>query len=127
MTSHDPVNHPAHYTVHASGVECIEIAELLPFCVGNAVKYLWRLGLKDDAIENLRKAEWYLRRHAAGLDSSPFRFHRRKLSEVLRAEPVHSVLSDVLMYLTDENPNTVRDSVAKAADRVRREITERGR
>jgi hypothetical protein len=34
------------------------------FCVGNAVKYLWRAGLKDgtDGIEDLRKARWYVER-----------------------------------------------------------------
>ena len=32
------------------------------FCVGNAVKYLWRAGLKGDGIEDLRKAAWYVQR-----------------------------------------------------------------
>lgn len=59
----DPVNHPAHYTAHPSGVECIQITEHMSFCVGNAVKYLWRAGLKsDDTIEDLEKARWYVDR-----------------------------------------------------------------
>ncbi len=58
----DPVNHPAHYTGHPSGVECITIAEHYGFCVGNAIKYLWRAGLKDDAIQDLEKARWYVDR-----------------------------------------------------------------
>jgi hypothetical protein len=59
----DPVNHPPHYTQHPSGVECIQITEHMNFCIGNAVKYIWRAGLKhDDAIEDLEKAVWYLRR-----------------------------------------------------------------
>ena len=58
----DPVNHPRHYTGHPSGVECIEITEHMNFCVGNAVKYLWRAGLKGDDIEDLRKAAWYVQR-----------------------------------------------------------------
>ena len=58
----DPVNHPRHYTGHPSGIECIEITEHLNFCVGNAVKYLWRAGLKGDDIEDLRKAAWYVQR-----------------------------------------------------------------
>ncbi len=58
---HDPVNHPKHDTAHASGVECIEITEHLNFCVGNAVKYLWRSDLKNGQ-EDLKKARWYLER-----------------------------------------------------------------
>ena len=55
----DPVNHPKHYTEHPSGVECIEITEHMNFCVGNAIKYLWRAGLKGDQVEDLRKTRWY--------------------------------------------------------------------
>ena len=61
----DPVNHPKHYTEHPSGVECIEITEHLNFCVGNAIKYLWRAGLKGEQVEDLRKARWYIDREIA--------------------------------------------------------------
>lgn len=59
----DNVNHPKHYTEHPSGVECIQVTEHMNFCIGNAVKYLWRAGLKhDDSLEDLRKARWYIER-----------------------------------------------------------------
>lgn len=58
----DPVNHPTHYNSHPSGVECVTIAEHYGFNIGNAIKYLWRAGLKGDAIEDLKKARWYLDR-----------------------------------------------------------------
>jgi len=58
----DPVNHPAHYTSHPSGVECITVAEHYGFNIGNAIKYLWRAGLKGGAIEDLKKAAWYVNR-----------------------------------------------------------------
>lgn len=58
----DPVNNPPHYTSHPSGVECIQITEHMTFNLGNAVKYVWRADLKGDAIEDLRKAEFYIRR-----------------------------------------------------------------
>lgn len=58
----DNVNHPEHYTSHASGVECIAITEHMNFCIGNAVKYLWRAGLKGAAVEDLKKARWYIDR-----------------------------------------------------------------
>jgi hypothetical protein len=65
----DNVNHPSHYTSHPSGVECIDIVRHYCFAVGNAIKYLWRAGLKGDAymtskekeIEDLNKAIWYIK------------------------------------------------------------------
>lgn len=57
---HDPVNHPRHYTEHPSGIECIQVTRHFNFCLGNAIKYIWRAGLKDDAVEDLRKAMWYI-------------------------------------------------------------------
>jgi hypothetical protein len=58
----DPVNHPTHYTEHPSGIECIQITEHMGFNLGNAIKYIWRADLKNDAIEDLKKARWYLDR-----------------------------------------------------------------
>lgn len=58
----DPVNHPAHYTQNPSGVECIQVVEHMGFNVGNAIKYLWRCDLKASALEDLRKAAWYVQR-----------------------------------------------------------------
>lgn len=58
----DAVNQPEHYTSHPSGIECIQITEHMNFCLGNAMKYIWRAGLKNDDIEDLRKARWYIER-----------------------------------------------------------------
>ena len=58
----DAINHPPHYTGHASGVECITVTEHHNFCIGNAIKYLWRAGSKGDAVQDLRKAIWYIER-----------------------------------------------------------------
>lgn len=58
----DPVNHPRHYTSSPSGVECITVVEHMGFNVGNAIKYLWRADLKGDAVEDLKKARWYIER-----------------------------------------------------------------
>ena len=56
----DPINHPSHYTSHPSGIESIEITKHMSFTLGNAVKYIWRADLKHDAIEDLKKAAWYI-------------------------------------------------------------------
>ena len=61
-TMTDPINHPQHYTQHPSGIECIQITEHMGFNLGNAIKYIWRADLKEDAIEDLKKARWYLDR-----------------------------------------------------------------
>lgn len=58
----DPVNHPAHYTAHPSGIECIAITEHMSFNLGNAVKYIWRSGDKGSTIQDLQKAVWYVNR-----------------------------------------------------------------
>lgn len=58
----DPVNRPPHYTGHPSGIECIQVTEHMGFNLGNATKYIWRCDLKIDAIEDLKKAAWYIDR-----------------------------------------------------------------
>jgi hypothetical protein len=55
------VVHPKHYIQHPSGVECITITEHMNFCLGNAVKYIWRADLKG-GVEDLEKAKWYIQR-----------------------------------------------------------------
>lgn len=57
----DPVNHPSHYTSHPSGVECLTVVRHMGFNLGNAVKYIWRAGLKSpDPVQDLEKAVFYL-------------------------------------------------------------------
>ena len=55
---------PEHYTVHESGVECIQITEHMMFNLGSAIKYIWRVDLKheDNGIADLKKAAWYINR-----------------------------------------------------------------
>lgn len=60
----DIINHPPHYTSHPSGIECIQVTEHHNFCIGCAMKYLWRAGLKDGtpSVQDLKKAVWYINR-----------------------------------------------------------------
>ena len=68
-SSNNNVNHPSHYTSHPSGVECISITRHFCFDIGNAIKYLWRAGLKKEQgmseiekeIEDCNKAIWYIK------------------------------------------------------------------
>jgi hypothetical protein len=64
------INHPKHYNSHPSGVECITIAEHHNFNIGNAIKYIWRAGLKEglpSPVTDLEKAKWYIDREIARL------------------------------------------------------------
>lgn len=56
------VNHPDHY--QGVGIEVIDVIEAfnLDFCLGNVIKYALRCGKKDEAIQELEKARWYLDR-----------------------------------------------------------------
>lgn len=67
----DNVNHPKHYTSDPSGVECFEITRHRNFNIGNAIKYLWRNGLKDSdsQVQDLQKAAWYINDEIKRLES----------------------------------------------------------
>lgn len=62
----DPVYSPRHYQT-PSGLEAITVIEAfgLGYRLGNTVKYVLRAGRKGDALEDLKKARWYLDREIA--------------------------------------------------------------
>lgn len=64
----ESINHPKHYNQHPNGIECIDVIRHYTCDIANALKYLWRAGLKpelgkadaDKEIEDLKKALWYI-------------------------------------------------------------------
>ena len=64
------VNHPEHYGGKDNKYEAIKVIEAwnLGFCLGNTVKYISRAGKKDDTIQELQKALWYLKREIKKLE-----------------------------------------------------------
>lgn len=62
----EQINHPKHYGGSQDPYEAIKVIEAwgLGFCLGNVVKYICRAGNKEGAlaIDDLKKAEWYLQR-----------------------------------------------------------------
>lgn len=63
----DMVNHPIHYGGEDNPYECIKVLkewlskeEYKGFLKGNTLKYLCRQGKKDDSLQELKKAKWYL-------------------------------------------------------------------
>lgn len=73
QASKDNVNNPQHY--NKGGVECIDAIEasmtheaFKGYLKGNVQKYMWRYEQKG-GVESLRKAQWYLERLVASMDS----------------------------------------------------------
>lgn len=71
----DNVNHPKHYTSHPSGIECIEVTQHFNFCLGNAIKYIWRADSKNNDLEDLRKAAWYINQEIARREADNIKFN----------------------------------------------------
>ena len=68
LYAEDKVNHPSHYKV--GGIETIDFIEAkeLGYLLGNVVKYISRADHKDNKLENLKKAQWYLNRVVSNLE-----------------------------------------------------------
>lgn len=62
------INHPQHYNM--GKYEAIDVIEdwKLNFNLGNTVKYISRAGHKDNIIQDLKKASWYLNREIERLE-----------------------------------------------------------
>ena len=62
------INHPSHY--NQGKYEAIDVIEdwKLNFNLGNTVKYISRAGHKDNIIQDLKKASWYLNREIERLE-----------------------------------------------------------
>jgi hypothetical protein len=58
----ESIDHPIHYK--GKDLEAIDVIEAfnLGFNLGNVIKYILRYGKKEDGIEDLKKAQWYLNR-----------------------------------------------------------------
>jgi len=80
----DLVNDPPHYKAHPSGIECIQITEHMNFCLGNALKYIWRTDHKGADIQDLEKALWYLQREIMRRRAELLKTSGMKIDDELR-------------------------------------------
>ena len=66
----ESVNHPNHYGGENNPLEVINIIEHydLNFNLGNVIKYCLRAGKKDELIQELKKAQWYIKREIQRLE-----------------------------------------------------------
>ena len=85
----DMVNHPPHYT--RAGIECIDAIEaattdmtgLAAFCTGQAIKYLWRWPWKENKVQDLKKAVWYINKLISHLEGDKNAEAKRKCRELI--------------------------------------------
>lgn len=118
---------PEYYKNHPSGVECIDITRHYCFDIGNAIKYLWRAGLKQEGytsigkeIEDLHKAIWYIEDRIKQLNSM------RKQSVNELSDKVSDLLLDPAEQkepcVIDDNlwNNTIRDYAKKEFKRIKK-------
>ena len=81
----DMINHPPHYTQAAITIEPIDVLRYAPFDLGNCLKYIIRAGHKGDALEDLKKANFYLKVAYDTYDRHPGRYMKffRKYGHIL--------------------------------------------
>ncbi len=68
VRQNDAVSHPSHYTY--GSIECIDFIEdkELNFNRGNAIKYIVRAGHKENELQDLQKAKWYIEREISRIE-----------------------------------------------------------
>lgn len=73
--SEEKINHPQHYGGKDNPYETIKVIEAWGldknFNLGNAVKYISRADKKENNVEDLEKARWYLDREISKLKGAP--------------------------------------------------------
>lgn len=120
MTANDPVN-PQHYRT-VGGVQLIELVRLLPFSIGNSIKYAYRNARKENAKQDLEKALWYLddfAQHPQRVDLADFRITQELLDLVMDgADPADRESCEALVevYLTMPDTEDFPDAVATARE-----------
>ena len=111
--THDPVNNPSHYA-EGRKYEPINVIEdwQLNYRLGNAVKYVSRAGRKQNAVEDLRKAVWYIEREIETLEGakSPYSVSYQDVLEDAAYEaangsvPIYEYSVNVPQADVDEDP-----------------------
>lgn len=108
------VNHPKHYNQHPNGIECIDIIRHYTCDIANAIKYLWRAGLKaemgkedaDKEVEDLWKALWYIEDY----QNTPGQHH---IAEA-KPELIDSYIRDITGHTIAEITTGYSDNISLA-------------
>lgn len=93
------VNHPSHYC--QGDMECIDgligafgRKEVATFCKINAMKYIWRLGHKDDESQEIGKIKWYLDKYLELKEDDLPNFKYNELGEVVTDDEGNAVMEE---------------------------------
>ena len=105
------VNHPKHYNQHPAGIECIDIIRHYTCDIANAIKYLWRAGLKpemgkEDAekeIKDLKKALWYIEDY----QRQTYTHHIAEGKPELIDEYIHDITGRTVTEITTGYPDKI--------------------
>ena len=62
------IDHPSHYNMGIEAIDYIE-SHSMNFNIGNVIKYVTRAKHKNNELEDLKKALWYLQREIANLEN----------------------------------------------------------
>lgn len=125
MTNNDPVN-PQHYRT-VSGMQLIELVRMLPFSIGNAIKYAYRNARKENARQDLEKALWYLNDFSLNpylVERAEFKITEDLMDSVFEGandEDRESCEALVEVYLTVADPH----SFPSVVEHARRLLVER--
>lgn len=117
----DPVQRPAHYNRHPSGVEVADITDGLNFNVGNAFKYLGRGEHKGEGERDLGKALWYVKREIAlrekdAVDAAEEQALARE--KWLESEPDPELMQIYDLVLSASEDETDTEALAVAAAKL---------
>jgi hypothetical protein len=102
MSEKEAVNHPSHYGGADNPHEPIVVIEhyKLGFNIGNTVKYLLRAGKKDNILQDLKKASWYLLREIGNIEAEREAERKRGDEPRKTSEPVHD--KETCKYIEEE-------------------------
>lgn len=124
----DVINNPSHYA--DSEIEPIEIIEdwHLGFCLGNAIKYIKRNGHKksaaltdrDKAIQDLKKACWYILRRVYQLEGKKDKYAICKKEKILKE--IENNMEDITGKYDASTPKSETPICIMERNKVRQEI-----
>lgn len=123
--SQDLINHPQHYVGQSVVIEPIVYCEKLPFCLGNALKYVFRAGHKDGSseLQDLKKARWYLGRYLNSV--CPFEEEDTEQEEFFEfAKKTFTFSQSKLLYFVAVNAENFADMWERLAAYVDERISE---
>ena len=99
----EAVNHPDHY--NSGSIETIDAIEDWGFGqgfnLGNAIKYISRANHKNDCVEDLKKANWYLNREIQRLEKL-----KSNSVEVITAGPSLNTETEIVAVLDANRTDT---------------------